>query len=378
MAAQNEPAKKLTKLADLLGQERALDAIRAGLESGRIPSGWLFAGPRGVGKMTAALATAAAANCGPAGGDEGGGLFGGGGGASLFGGDPAPAPTKAAAPKNDADGTCASCRKIAAGNHPDVRVVRVPEDKRVIPIESIRDVLQEFAYRPYEGKRRFVIVDGADLLTPPASNALLKTLEEPPPHSSWILVSEGTSKLLPTIISRCRVVRFGALDLDIAANLLSRETQMDKAEAKSLAGLLGGSVGRALGEEAEHFSRDVRRQVLDEALDAIGASSTAKILDVAESWDKRAKAEDLPVETVLEHLSAWLRDIAVWQSTKDAKRLLDPANLDRVERVAKKAKPASVARSFDAVRLCVRDLQGNVNDKLSLEAMLLTLRRELA
>ena len=365
--AQPVTAPKLTKLADLLGQDRALDAIRAGLESGRIPNGWLFAGPRGVGKMTAALATAAAANCGPAGdGGDGGGLFG-------------PAPSEAPkGPKSDADGTCASCRKIAAGNHPDVRVVRVPEDKKVIPIESIRDVLQEFAYRPYEGKRRFVIVDGADLLTPPASNALLKTLEEPPPHSSWILVSDGTSKLLPTIISRCRVVRFGALDLDIAANLLSRETQMDKAEAKSLAGLLGGSVGRAMGEEAEHFSRDVRRQVLDETLDAIGASGTAKLLDVADAWDKRAKAEDLPVETVLEHLSAWLRDIAVWQSTKDAKRLLDPANLDRVERVAKKARPAGVSRAFDAVRLCVRDLQGNVNDKLSLEAMLLTLRRELA
>lgn len=370
----NEPAPKLTKLADLLGQERALDAIRSGLTSGRIPSGWLFAGPRGVGKMTAAIATAAAVNCGPAAALDGGGLFGGGGG-SLFGAEPAPA--KPAGPKTDADGTCASCRKIAAGNHPDVRVVRVPPEKRLIPIESVRDVLQEFAYRPYEGKRRFVIVDGADLMTPQASNALLKTLEEPPPHSSWILVSEGTSRLLPTVVSRCRIVRFGALPVDVAAKLLSREAQMEMNEAKSLAGLLGGSVGRALGEEAEHFSREVRERILDETLDAIGASNTAKLLEIAEGWDKRAKAEELPVETVLEHLSSWLRDVAVWQSSRDPKRLLDPLHLDRVERVAKKAKPAGVARAFDAVRLCVRDLQGNVNDKLSLETMLFALKREL-
>ena len=81
----NEPAPKLTKLADLLGQERALDAIRSGLSSGRIPSGWLFAGPRGVGKMTAALATAAAVNCGPAAAEDGGGLFGGSGGSDTEG-----------------------------------------------------------------------------------------------------------------------------------------------------------------------------------------------------------------------------------------------------------------------------------------------------
>jgi len=242
----------------------------------------------------------------------------------------------------------------------------------------VRDVLQEFAYRPYEGKRRFVIVDGADLMTPQASNALLKTLEEPPPHSSWILVSEGTSRLLPTVVSRCRIVRFGALPVDVAAKLLSREAQMEMNEAKSLAGLLGGSVGRALGEEAEHFSREVRERILDETLDAIGASSTAKLLDVAEGWDKRAKAEELPVETVLEHLSSWLRDIAVWQSSRDPKRLLDPLHLDRIERVAKKAKPAGIARAFDAVRLCVRDLQGNVNDKISLETLLFALKRELA
>lgn len=369
----NDPQPNLTKLSDLLGQERAIGAIQTALSSGRIPNGWLFAGPRGVGKMTAALAAAAAVNCGPAGGDDGG-LFGGGGG-GLFGGDPVPAKPSAA---TDADATCASCRKIAAGNHPDIRVVRVPPDKRIIPIESIRDVLNEFAFKPYEGKRRFVIVDGADLMSPQASNALLKTLEEPPPHSSWILVSEGTSRLLPTILSRCRIVRFGALPVDVAARLLAREAQLDMAEATGLAGLLGGSVGRALGEEAAHFRKDVREQVLDEAIDAITSSGTAKLLDVADGWDKRAKAEDLPVETVLEHLSSWLRDIAVWQTAKDPKRLLDPAHLDRVERIARKAKPAGVARAFDAVRLCVRDLQGNVNDKLSLETMLYALRRDLA
>ena len=372
----NETTPKLAKLADLLGQERAIGAIRSGLASGRIPNGWLFAGPRGVGKFTAAVATAAAVNCGPAegGAGDGGGLFGGGGGgASLFG-DAAPAAP--APPKTDADGTCASCRKIAAGNHPDVRVVRVPPEKRVIPIEAVRDVLQELAYRPYEGKRRFVIVDGADLLTPQASNALLKTLEEPPPHSSWILVSEGTSKLLPTVVSRCRIVRFGALPAGVAATLLARETGADPAEAKSLAGLLGGSVGRALGDEAEHFSREARGRILDEAMAAVTSPGTTKLLEVAEGWDKRAKAEDMPVETVLEHLSSWLRDAAVLKSTNDPARLLDPAHRTHVERIARNASSQALARAFDAVRTCVRDLQGNVNDKLSLETMLLSVRRE--
>jgi len=357
------------QLRNVEGQERAIGAVRAAIVAGRIPNAWLFAGPRGVGKFTAAMATAAAVNCATAGGggDEGGGLFG----AAA----PAAAPAKKA---DDACGRCASCRKIAAGNHPDVRVVRTPLDKRLIPIEAVREAIGEMQFRPYEGKRRVVIVDGAEALTPQASNALLKTLEEPPEHSGWILVVDSPSRLLPTIISRCRIVRFGALAADVAARVIARETKdLDPGEATAIARLLGGSVGRALGDEAAFFARAPRAQVIDDALAAI-RSGGAKLLDVAESWDKREKSEELPLALALEQLSLWLRDLAVWQATKDVGRLLNADLADRVMPVADRLAPDAIARAFDAVRLCLRDLTGNVNDKLAVETMMLSLRRELA
>ncbi len=349
------------RLSDVEGQDKAKAAITAALAAERIPSAWLFAGPRGVGKFTTAMAVASAINCG-AGDSQGGGLFGG-----------APEPS---GPKTDACGTCASCRKIASGNHPDVRVVRVPPEKRVIPIESVRDVIAELAFRPYEGKRRVVIVDGAESLTPQAANALLKSLEEPPPHSTWIVIADSPSRLLPTVVSRCRIVRFGALPVDVAAALLAREGGMQPAEAKATAALLGGSVGRALGEQGAYFAREVRATVVDEALAAIRHGG-ARVLDVADGWDKREKSGELPLSAALEHLSSWARDLAVWQASGDRSRLLHGDLLDRIEPVAKRVPPPAVARAFDAIRLCVRDVAGNVNDKLAIEQMLLGLRREL-
>ena len=363
MAAPNAaPAPKPHRLESIEGQARALSLLTGAIAADRYPNAWLFAGPTGVGKFSAAMAVAAAANC-QSGEESGGGLFGGG------------APAKKEA-RTDACGVCASCRKIAAGNHPDVRVVRVPPEKKQIPIELVREAIAELSYRPYEGRRRFVIVDGAEFMMPQAANALLKTLEEPPAHSTWILVAPSPSRLLATVVSRCRIVRFGALEVDVASKILQREAKMEPHDARAVAALLGGSVGRALGPEAELFSREARAQVIDDTLDAV--ASGAKVLDVAESWDKRNKDEDVPLGVALEQLSLWLRDIAVWQADQDDARLLHSDLSDRTAKTGRRASPAAVARAFDAVRRCVLDLQGNVNAKLALETMFLALRKELA
>lgn len=377
----------LRRLSDVEGQDRAVSLLAAAIESERLPNAWLLTGPRGVGRFTTALAAAAAVNCraGGAGGTGSGSDAGGG----LFGAAPVAAPKKegglgghppgiAKVEARDLPcGTCASCRKIAGGNHPDVRVVRVPADKKVIAIEAVRDVIAELAFRPYEGRRRVVIVDGAEALTPQASNALLKSLEEPPPLSTFILVADSPSRLLPTVVSRCRIVRFGALPIEVAAKLLAREGQMELAEARSIASAVGGSVGRALGDEREHFAVEMRAQVLDDVLRVVNTKG-AEPIDIAEAWDKREKAEDLPVAAALEHLSSWVRDVAVWQASKDPARLLHSDLRDRIVPIASRAHPEAIARAYDAVRLCARDIKGNVNDKLALEQMLLQLRKELA
>src|SRR5262249_47350540 len=115
----------------------------------------------------------------------------------------------------DACGVCASCSKIARNIHPDVVIVE-PGDTGAIKIEQVRDVIERTAYRPFEGRRRVVIIDQADTIVHAAQNALLKTLEEPPPSSVFILLTALPDQLLPTV--RSRLIRLAFTDAGKAAS----------------------------------------------------------------------------------------------------------------------------------------------------------------
>jgi DNA polymerase-3 subunit delta' len=119
----------------------------------------------------------------------------------------------------DACGVCTACSRIARGVHPDVVAV-VPDDKGRVNVEHIRDVIDRVGFRPFEGRRRVVIIDEADTMLAPAQSALLKVLEEPPPSSVFVLVATRPDMLLPTVHSRCPRLRFeavgtGTVDADV-------------------------------------------------------------------------------------------------------------------------------------------------------------------
>ena len=207
---------------------------------------------------------------------------------------------------------CAACRKVESGNHPDVRVIskslrQAEAGRRVrdLTIEQVRPVLSELAYAAYEGTRRVIIFDGAHDLNESAQNALLKSLEEPPPDTTFILVTDQPGRLLPTVRSRSRIVRFGPVDVALAAPLLAAQLELSEAEAQVLASTVGGSLGRALGEQGALYRRDAREAVIRDVLRA--ASSPSDIVDTAEDWSKRA--EELPI--VLDVLATYFRDARV-------------------------------------------------------------------
>src|SRR5438128_2651144 len=166
---------------DVIGHRRLIGLLSQSVSRGTLPPSLLFAGPLGVGKRLTALATAQALNC--------------------------PVPEKGSFPFFDACGLCAACRRIARSVHPDVLVVE-PGENGSIKIDAVRDLIDRVAYRPFEGRRRVVIIDGADALVVAAQNALLKTLEEPPPSSVFFLITSRPDVLLPTVVSRCPRLRF--------------------------------------------------------------------------------------------------------------------------------------------------------------------------
>lgn len=253
---------------DVIGHRRLVALLARSVERASVPPSLIFAGPAGVGKRLVAVATAQAINCpqprraeshhGGPGGDHDGpkgdhdGPSGDHGGPSGDHGGPKGPHYGSSTPdaiEYDACGTCAACTRIARGIHPDVLILE-PGESGSIKIDAVRDLVERVGYRPFEGRRRVVIINEADALVPQAQNALLKTLEEPPSASMFILVSERPDALLATVQSRCPRLRFRQLGPDDVASALMRQGK-SKAQARAIAATANGSIGRALEASAD-------------------------------------------------------------------------------------------------------------------------------
>src|SRR6266446_5695569 len=213
---------------EVIGHRRLIGLLARSVRRESLPPSLIFAGPSGVGKRLTAVATAQALNCT----------------APIITTDS----SRGHGPSGetvDACGRCAACKRISRGVHPDVLIVE-PGDSGSIKIDQVRDIDDRAAYRPFEGRRRAVIIDDADALVPAAQNALLKTLEEPPPSSVFILVTARPDSLLPTVRSRCSQIRFARLTSADVAEVLERNHKYPKREALAVAAAADGSVGRAL------------------------------------------------------------------------------------------------------------------------------------
>jgi DNA polymerase-3 subunit delta' len=275
--------------SSIVGHSHLIELLRTAVARDRVPQSLLFAGPDGVGKRTVAIALAQALNC-PA--------------ARV---DPS---AKRRAPSADACGTCPTCRRIAAGQHTDVAIIE-RGDEASIKIKHIRDrVLDVVGYRPFEARRRVFIIDQADDMGWEAQDALLKTLEEPPPSAVLILVTAFPDTLLATIQSRCRRLRFGVLSDADVARVLESVCKIEAPRARLMAASGGGSVARALEEEAGDVADD--REAALELLQAsgnprIGARLKASAA-LAQHKSKRRDREALSARLAL--LASLCRDVA--------------------------------------------------------------------
>jgi len=276
----------------IAGHRPVIDLLLRGVARQTLPPSLVFAGPDGVGKRLAAVALAQALNC-----------------------DRRDA-------SGDACGTCASCTRIARGVHADVLAVE-PGDSGAIKVDQVREAIDRAAYRPFEGKRRIVIVEEADALVSEAQNALLKTLEEPPPASVFVLVTARPDVLLPTVRSRCQRLRFGPLSPADVAAILIRDHGFTETDARTAAAAADGSVGRALDEGAEDVieARDAAARLLQTA----GPSQDVRRrLDGAKAFAGNAPDREGLSRRLLA-MSSLLRDLGLLGSRGSAQAL---ANAD--------------------------------------------------
>lgn len=306
--------------------------LRQTLARGRFPNGMLFWGPAGVGKNTTAIEFAKVLNC--------------------------------ERHDGEACGVCLACRKIDAGNHPDVKIVAPTGKTREIKVEAV-DMMNELsAYRPFEGAWRMFLVQDADRIRVEAQNHFLKTLEEPPSATMFVLLSEFPRRLLPTIRSRCQQVRFGALGLDTVRELLLAQRDLPEPVAAAIAAISQGQMSRALdfvdtgkrevvidvvkrlaeGEDPLALSMVFSRHIATQ-IDAIKATLKEEGADEPQDGtpedreeskkEQLATAEGLVRRDLMEYLylfEAWYRDAMVLETTGDASRVL---NRDHLEDLAK-------------------------------------------
>lgn len=205
--------------AGILGQTKALTLLTRAVASGRLAHGYLFAGPDGVGKTTAALSLAAVLLC-----------------RAPVGIEPC--------------GTCPGCRKFLSGNHPDL--LRIQPDGAAIKIDQIRELKKALTFAPFESRLRVVLIEEVQTMRREAGNSLLKVLEEPPPDNLLVLIGSTAGAMLDTIISRCQVIPFTPLPLPLAAQVIRQHRpELDDTASHTLAALADGCPGQALALEAE-------------------------------------------------------------------------------------------------------------------------------
>ena len=324
---------------DIAGHRRLVSLLSRAVARGTMPPALLLAGPEGVGKRRVATAIAQALNC------------------------LAPATTDAL--EHDACGTCGACRRIARGTHPDVLVLE-PGDTGSIKIAAVRHLIDSAGFRPFEGRRRVLIVAAADAMTDDAQSALLKVLEEPPSASLFVLVSSMPDALLPTVLSRCPRLRFGRLSAGEVAEVLMRDHAYGEADARAVAADADGSVGRAL--QAESASRTEARASAQRLLvHAARVTDPSRRIDAARDLTGKkgspaGEREQLAV--LLRALSSLLRDLGILSTRADARMLANADLQDDLQRLTAAYDSSRSMRAFTAVDQALAALERNASPKL--------------
>jgi DNA polymerase-3 subunit delta' len=321
---------------DLLGHEWAVDMLRQHITREAVRHAYLFAGPPGLGRRTLALRFAQALNC-----------------------------TQSPAPGQPC-GICRDCKQIEAMQHPDLSVVQAEIEGGTLKVDQVREVRRALALKPYQARYRVALFLRFQEASEGAANALLKTLEEAPGYAVLILTADSPEGLLPTITSRCEVLRLRPLQVDAVEAHLQRHGA-EAGQARLIAHVSSGRPGYALQLLNDESALEFRAERLAD-LKQLLASTRVQKFNYAE---KMAKDKLVMRQTLLIWLSYW-RDVLLRVS--GAK--VSIANIDQSEAItalAKRLELGSARRVVHDLESAIKRMERNVNARLLAEVLLLDL-----
>ncbi|MDZ4655612.1 MAG: DNA polymerase III subunit delta' [Coriobacteriia bacterium] len=364
---------------DLIAQKRVADFLKQAATTATVAHAYLFVGPTGVGKKTAARALACALFC-----DDGG------------------------------CGACSTCYRIRSGLHPDVRVLR-PAGAATYMIEQVREVIHDVHLKPVQASHKVYIFEEADRFNAGSANAFLKTLEEPPDDVVIVLLTRSFDAVIPTIASRCQVVRFRPVPESVAISVLVERSGATRDEARVALAASDGVISRALDFLESPVRRQTRdatiellkrlpfmdghdvllgaRRILSEAkapVEELKAMQAEELAERKEFLGKKISTKPLEdqhkreltareregITEVLSVTESWLRDCLVMSG--DAPELVaNVDDADAIEEVAAVITPRAAVSALEAVVRARRRISYNVSPQLAAEAMLFDIQEVL-
>ena len=328
--------KRITDNWNLAGHNWAVDMLKKHVVNGATRHAYLFAGPPGLGRRTLALRFAQALNCS--------------------------SPTEPGIPC----GQCRDCKQIESTKHPDLTIIEADTEGGTLKVDQIREARRTLTFKPYQSKYRVALFLRFGEANDNAANALLKTLEEAPSYAVLILTADNPEQLLPTIVSRCEVLRLRPLRVEEVQRELENR-RLENSRAKLIAHISGGRMGYALRLIENDSLLDKREERLNDLLTLVSASRVEKF----KYADQLSKDKDAMRQTITFWLSYW-RDVML----RAAQAETPLVNVDRnveIEDIAGGMDLSSARRAVLRLEQGLEQLERNVNPRLLAETLLMDL-----
>ena len=322
---------------DVVGHKDIINYIRNAVQEDKVSHAYILNGERGSGKKMLAALFAATLQCEKGGPD----------------------------PCNE----CHSCIQAESGNHPDI--IRVQHEKpNTISVEDIRtQVNNDILIKPYQGPYMIYIISEADLMTPQAQNALLKTIEEPPEYAVIFLLTENAEALLPTITSRCVMLKLRNIRDALIKKYLMETMQVPDYKADMCTAFAQGNMGRAIMlATSEHFN-----EIREEAVQLLKYIDDMELSEIVKAI-KRISAYKLEINDYLDIIMIWYRDVLIYKATKDMDRVVFRDQMQYIKERARKSSYEGIETILKSLEKAKARLKANVNFDLVMELLLLTIK----
>ena len=324
---------------NIIGHEEIIRHLKNAMQTGKVSHSYIFTGGAGSGKKLLATTFAMTLQC-------------------------------------EARGTepcqkCESCKKAIGKNHPDIIMVN-HEKPGTITIDEIREqVIHDVAVKPYYSPHKIYIIPDADLMTPQAQNALLKTIEEPPEYAVIMLLTQNVDALLPTIQSRCVRLDLKVVDDSLVKKYLMEHLHVPDYQAEIDASFAQGSIGRAReAATSEEFSN-----MTQNALKLLKYANKMEVYELADEI-KKLSEEKHNINDYLDIFQFWFRDVLMFKATREIDNLVFKQEINFIKEQASQRSYENLEKILDAIAKTKVRLRANVNFELALELLFLTIREK--